>query len=209
MNGETRKALLGRPATPVPAANLSVTLDVPFREPNDPETRTQSFIAALEPQADGTVRATLSFMDDWARLAYGALAYPGFQSEPARVHVAYAFRGYSLMVAGLIHPVFGGKDARTEIGRLDDARFAGRPVFDPAAVEARVGGGVLRFERESGPRPRALSRPHSLNRAGGPTSPPTRCSDGRKRTAEGAPGKTRGGAPGPGSGSYRSVPGTV
>ncbi|MFO0728076.1 MAG: hypothetical protein U1E65_30125 [Myxococcota bacterium] len=76
--------------SPVPIGGLSVALEVPFRDPSG-RTRMQSIQATSITPKGGDFEATIQLTDQWARLAYGALAFPGFQEFPPRVTAQYVF----------------------------------------------------------------------------------------------------------------------
>jgi len=161
----------------VPIANPSVTLEVPFRDSGSPDTRVQTFVAAVEQTAQG-LTAHVDLLDDWVRLAYGALSYPGFQAVPARLRIAYAFRAYVPLGPLRLDYAFGGKIAETAIGDpvltetpvntlvgdplrpeeliASDAVTVADPVFAPAELTLRMGPSAVQLEREAGPLPRAL-----------------------------------------------------
>lgn len=94
---------------PVPVSGLSATLDVPYREVGTGRTLTQPFVGAVTEEADGTLTVTVSLLDDWVRLCYGALSYPGFQNLPARLRLSFAYRAYVPSGAGELRVVAGGK----------------------------------------------------------------------------------------------------
>jgi len=151
-----RLAELGDPpARPVPAGNLSVSLDLPFRDEATGEVRRQLFAAETEQDGE-TITARVSLLNQWVRLCYGALAYPGFQEEPARLRVAYAYRAYVPVDNDRLELSFGGKIALTEIaavsGRLPEPVI--RPVFDPGRMSFHLPHGELRLDREA-PAPRS------------------------------------------------------
>ncbi len=143
---------LGNPtARPVPLDNLSVSLELPFRDNATGATKVQSFAARVE--ADGEAfRVTVDLLNDWVRLCYGALAYAGFQAQPARLRMGYAFRAYVPLPPGE-SPVlaFGAKIALTRIaaGTREAADGADEPVFDAQRTRVLLPGGELRFEREA------------------------------------------------------------
>jgi hypothetical protein len=158
-----RLEALGRPpAEPLPTQNASVSLDLPFRDEATGEVRRQLFGAEVEQAADGTMTATVSLLNQWVRLCYGALAYPGFQEEPARVRVAYAYRAYVPIEGGRLELAFGGKIALTEIAGLHPRRTepAATPVFEPGNLTFHLPHGALRLQREAPakrPRPPAAA----------------------------------------------------
>ena len=83
MNDETRVAweAAGKPtANPVKSEGLSVTLAVPFRDQTG-STRSQVFPASVTMEGEAVI-AEVSLLDDWVRLAYGALRHPLFRASP-------------------------------------------------------------------------------------------------------------------------------
>jgi hypothetical protein len=202
----------------VPIANPSVTLEVPFRDSGSSDTRVQTFVAAVEQTAQG-LTAHVDLLDDWVRLAYGALSYPGFQAVPARLRIAYAFRAYVPLGPLRLDYAFGGKIAETAIGDpvltetpvntlvgdplrpeeliASDAVTVADPVFAPAELTLRMGRPRVQLEREAGPLPRARPRPRG---GGGRDAQPARLRRARRGAAA-----ARGGAPAPAA-PARAVP---
>lgn len=83
---------------PVPC-EVQVGLSIPFRDEHG-ATRTE-VVAASETVVNGefgtagsTVTVRFRLTDAWARLAYGTLSTPGFQSSPAQVMVTLAHAGW-------------------------------------------------------------------------------------------------------------------
>ncbi len=153
MSAETKarlNALGNPPAFPVPQNNLSVFLELPFRDEGTGETKSQLFPAQVAQQGD-TVTATVTLLDSWVRLCYGALAYPGFQTQPARVSIAYAYRAY-VRVNPHLPPIFpiGGKVAMLSIAASsrDVPAKVVQPVFNVADNTAHLPTGELRFQPE-------------------------------------------------------------
>jgi hypothetical protein len=87
----------GKPALkPVPISGHTVQLGIPFRDERG-TTQTEQITAqalSVGPGEEGAIKATFQLMDNWARLAYGALSVPDFQAEPATVTVAASFEGW-------------------------------------------------------------------------------------------------------------------
>lgn len=116
---------------PVPTSGLSATLDVPYRDSASGQTLSQPLTGTVVEEADGTLTVSVALLDDWARLCYGALSYPGFQSLPVRLRVGYAHRAYVPSAPGEMQVVAGGKvlelQAAVVRGDADDAvlRLAG------------------------------------------------------------------------------------
>ena len=83
----------------VPVTGGVVHLAIPFRD-EDGTTRTELAraegdpLAAVRLDVGSTVTVRFRLLDNWARLAYGALSTAGFQAEPARVVVTLAFEGW-------------------------------------------------------------------------------------------------------------------
>ena len=98
----------GKPqADPVPAGGLSVSLEIPYRDGG--QDRVQSIGATSITQGEGGYVATFSLTDQWARLAYGALAIAGFQVQPVRVVTSYTFSAYVPVSDKDVEPAWGGK----------------------------------------------------------------------------------------------------
>jgi len=97
---------------PVPLNNLSVSLEIPYRQAGSANPITQRFPGTVT--LNGT-RLTVSvpLLDDWVRLAYSALAYPPAVGFPApRLIIGYAFTVYQWVLGGGIQVVYGGKLAQ-------------------------------------------------------------------------------------------------
>lgn len=187
MSPATRQALQerGNPsASPVAADGLSVALDMPFRDQQG-ETRRQLFPAEIEVNGD-TVTATVSLIDNWVRLMYGALAFDGFQAEPARVRVSYSYTAYVPVQKDRWEVIFGGKIAETPIIRRpeDLDKIGNRPYLDALTNTLHLQTGKLQFMREL---------PAQV-RAGGPTEAGSTEGEPVKAAAEGtaSPAKGRG-----------------
>lgn len=93
---------------------LTVHLDIPFIDADSGQTKHHQLAALVEAPVDGVHRAEFTLAGDWVRLAYGALARPGFQSEAAQVEVAYHFAGAFKHGENPV-PVFGSKIAAVPI----------------------------------------------------------------------------------------------
>jgi hypothetical protein len=144
------------PSQRAPLDGLAVALEVPFREEGTGQTRTQLFPAAVEVQGD-VVRARVSLLDGWVRLCYGALAYEGFQAQPARLRISWSFAAL-VPVPPLSQIAFGGK--LSAIPLLQAGPLPARAAFDPAAGALHLDGVQVRLEPEGG-----------LARRGGPPPP--------------------------------------
>ncbi|MDN4645889.1 hypothetical protein [Arthrobacter sp. PsM3] len=87
----------GRPVlNPVPSTGHMVQLGIPFRDERG-TTQTEQISAdslSVQPGEEGTLTATFRLMDNWARLAYGALSVPDFQAQPATITVSASFEGW-------------------------------------------------------------------------------------------------------------------
>jgi hypothetical protein len=145
---------------PVPAGSLSVELEVPFRNERG-ETTVERFRAVTVEDAGRTITATFELLDDWARIAYGALAHAGFQSQPARVSVAYSYEGYAPKAQALAAAVlYGGKQVAAPLELRRGGKGAReRGTLDPRTGAVRLADGselrlpALGRARRSRPRP--------------------------------------------------------
>ncbi|WP_026553915.1 hypothetical protein [Arthrobacter sp. 35W] len=89
----------GRPELrAVELSGFTVQLGIPFRDEHGATQREQITADSfdVQPGDGGLLTARFRLMDNWARLAYGALSVPGFQAEPATVTVAAGFEGWRL-----------------------------------------------------------------------------------------------------------------
>jgi len=97
----------GAPPEPVPTLNLSVQLEIPFRDEQG-NAVVESLRATRVDASGGSIKAHFALLDRWARVAYGVLSQPGFQAQSARVSVAYTYRAYAT-VTDWPSVAFGGK----------------------------------------------------------------------------------------------------
>lgn len=137
-------------AQPVPTSGISVTLEIPVRDQTTGTTQTQSFITTIEEQGN-TISVTADLLNDWVRLCYGALAWPGFQAQPPQLRVAYSFRAYVPLNRNDIEVAFGEKIALAEVvaTRLELPEIIRRPVFSRADNTFFLPTGELRLTREA------------------------------------------------------------
>ena len=128
---------LGKPrCEPVPANGLSANLILPFVDENGTRTETSISATAVSP-SEGGVEVSFSLTDRFARLAYGVLGTPGFQSSSARVDMAYCFPAYVPVEPTKSRVLWGGKSATV------DSRAARGPWSAITAVTAHHGAAVL------------------------------------------------------------------
>jgi hypothetical protein len=158
-------AALGNPqAASLPTNNLSILLEVPFVDESTNATKTQLFTAALT-QSGNIIEATITLMDKWVRLAYGALAYPNFQSQPAKLSIAYAFPAYVPFHGSLVS--LANKIHAIEIapGPVPVSSAVAHPVFHPAEGVLLSPVAATHFNREPGTttlRNAGISRPGTI-----------------------------------------------
>jgi hypothetical protein len=150
---ETAAALTerGNPAAEmVPLDGLSVALELPFRDSETGQARSQHFPARVERHGNEIV-ATVELINDWVRLCYGALAYPDFQTEPARLSVAYSFPAYVPIPINNTWITFGGKIALTPLVRtpVDLPMVIEQPIFCFEDTTVYLPQGQLRYAREA------------------------------------------------------------
>ncbi len=93
---------------------LAVHLAIPFVDADSGQTKQHLLAGVVGAPVDGVRLIEFSLAGDWVRLAYGALARPGFQSEAAQVEVAYHFAGAFERAENPV-PVFGSKVAAVPI----------------------------------------------------------------------------------------------
>ena len=93
----TRAALAASPglaARMIEPVEPSVTLSVPYIDDVSGQLRRSDCRASIVRSGNRLV-ATVELMNDAARTAYGSLSTDGFQSEAARLEVAFQFSGYA------------------------------------------------------------------------------------------------------------------
>lgn len=133
----------GRPEiAPVPTENLSIQLRISFRDESG-ATRSQSFPGAISDAGDN-VDVTVELMDDWLRLAYGSIAYAGFQTQVPELSVAYSFRGYVPISEHNIALLFDRKQALVAL-RSGRARGPGDAFLDTRTLSWRDGATAIRL----------------------------------------------------------------
>ncbi|KQX17949.1 MULTISPECIES: hypothetical protein [unclassified Sphingomonas] len=161
MSADTQAAweAAGKPAiAPVPADNLSVQLLVPFRDEAG-ETRTQAFAADLREEGEA-VHAEIGLIDDWVRLAYGSLAFSGFQNRPPELSVAYSFRGYVPITEGNLQLLFDRKAALVALATGPRTRSLDVGYLDTEMLAWSDGAASVKLTREADvPRTRAALTP--------------------------------------------------
>ncbi|SEE61234.1 hypothetical protein [Ruania alba] len=77
----------------VPDAETEYRLRIPFVDEHS-QTRRELFAAETISHDDASTTLTFRLRDTWARLAYGALSTPGFQSEPPQIVATTTFHGW-------------------------------------------------------------------------------------------------------------------
>lgn len=139
MSEETESALsqinLVNKAQPVNFENLSVSLLVPFVDETDGRVKQHFFEAAVQKQGD-TVIATVSMLNEWVRLTYGALAIEDFQESSAQVQVAYTFKSYVPVEGKNLELAFGGKAIYTPVtySSAEASALKGTPYLDATTL---------------------------------------------------------------------------
>lgn len=143
-------ATIGATAQPVTTGLPSVSLEIPFTDSATGQARSQQFVATAWEDVDGTIVADVDLLDSWVRLAYGALSLPGFQAQPPKLRVSYAYPACQTTNALMMRAVVGGKTAllgeRTARGgRLDlapDTTLVMHPPLKPLIL-GKPGGGIV------------------------------------------------------------------
>lgn len=155
MSAATTAALAERAnpaAMPVAATGIAVSLDVPVRDESG-QLRRVALAADVGTAADGTLTAVVPLLAAYVRAAYGALALAGFQSEPARLHIAYSFD--AMVLTHIALTLAHGKQARIPVAYTAQqqeqlrTQGAGRGYMDAQNLVYRGPDSDLRFRREA------------------------------------------------------------
>src|SRR5262249_4158441 len=136
-------------AHPVPLNGLSVALALPFRDETG-ATRSQLLPASLEQRGD-IVTATVKLINDWVRLCYGALAFANFQTQPARLNVAYVYQAYVSVREDRMKVQYGGKVALTPVvySPTQLREIGDKPFLNATTASYQLPEGEMRFVREA------------------------------------------------------------
>ncbi|MDH3336790.1 MAG: hypothetical protein OER22_03890 [Gammaproteobacteria bacterium] len=117
----------------VTAKQLTVHLTIPFRD-SAGRTRRHAFPAEIT-LSGNEIQARVAIVNEWVRLAYGVLAYPDFQTEPAQVRVSFKFEGYYEIPEQQSPYLVGGKTAVVEVA-YNAADVAAVRHADTAVLDA-------------------------------------------------------------------------
>lgn len=106
----------------------SITLAVltPFVDETDGKPRQHSFTPVIVQQDDNKIIAEVEFLNDWVRLAYGAMAIENYQSQPVQIQINYTFSCYVVLKDNDLDIVFGAKTMMTPV--LYTATQLAKPV---------------------------------------------------------------------------------
>ncbi|WP_427016823.1 hypothetical protein ACQCSX_19280 [Pseudarthrobacter sp. P1] len=94
----------------VSLTGFTLSLGIPFRDEHG-ATQSEQVTAdsfEVQPGDGGLLTARFRLLDNWARLAYGALSVPDFQAQPAFVSVIAGFEGWRLSLG--TGPIIFGLD---------------------------------------------------------------------------------------------------
>jgi hypothetical protein len=173
MRADTQAALAARgnpPAQAVVLSALSVSLELPFVDDRDGQTKMETLAMGIAAEDDGRIVASVDLLNDWVRLAYGALSQPGFQSRPASVRTVYTLEAYVPVQPGRIDVAWGGKVALTHVNYSAVAPAdRATPYLNAADATYHYADGELRLRREA-----PHSAPRSAPRRAGATAVATR-----------------------------------
>ena len=101
----------GNPAaSPVPTANLAISLVLPFINSNDNTLTRHTCPCTVSLEGDDVV-ATVALTTQWVRIAYTVLSNPSASPEPARLSVAYSYEAYTSLRRFDVKLAFGNKAA--------------------------------------------------------------------------------------------------
>ena len=122
-------------AQAVPFSTLMVTVLVPFVDEADGATKQHLFLATVS-EKDNQILAEVQLLNDWVRLAYGALAVEGFQSLPVTIQAAYSFACYTIVKDQELNVVFGAKSLATPVfyTQEEPAKMKGSSYINAAAL---------------------------------------------------------------------------
>ena len=145
----TLSAIAGARATPVPLGSLSIKLSVPYIDEQDGKLHRTSYQAAVV-QSGNTITATFELINDAVRLAYGALAVPGFQSEAARLEIVYSYEAYVPFRTEDAEVVAGGKISVMPIAhtQFQSSKLVGRAHVNAESASLDFGAGEIKLRRE-------------------------------------------------------------
>lgn len=134
----------------VPTERLAVTLLVPFVDEKDGRVKFNPCAADTIEDHGATVTVTVSLLNDWVRLCYGALAEAGFQTLPTRLRIDYTFASYVPITRDKITLAYGGKALGTSViyAPADQRRITDGSFFDATTLTYYQPGLELHFERE-------------------------------------------------------------
>jgi hypothetical protein len=154
------------PARPVVPLGLGATLSLPVRDAEGQLRRVD--LAATVSDGGDTLTVDIALLAQYVRAAYGSLALAGFQSEPARLQVAYSF---DALVPGnqfVLTLAYAGKVAQTPVATTvaQQAQLAGRAHLDAVQLAYRDARSDVQFKREA-PLPRVPQPEPALALAGG------------------------------------------
>ncbi|MHC2336510.1 hypothetical protein [Bradyrhizobium sp. USDA 4454] len=154
MTPETAAAAAANPERKlqaVPLQNLSCALQIPYRRAGSSEALSQRFPGTVSQTGD-RITITVALLDDWVRLTYAALAFPG-TGEPPLVVVSYAFTSYQYIFdSSLALHVIGGGLVH-QIAKVATVNDLPAQVRGPTLVKQDLKivspTGSVQFDRES------------------------------------------------------------
>jgi len=141
---------LGNPsASEIPFLGLSAALEIPFVNDADNAAMNYTLPAQVAVQGDQAT-VTVDVLNDWLRLAYGALAVAGFQQQPAKLVLSYSYRAY-LPRRGKLHLAYGVKQSLVPVMYYTSTPSGARDLahFDATEGVYRYEEGEIRLRREA------------------------------------------------------------
>lgn len=93
---------------------LSVNLFIPFIDSATGQNRRHAFKAETRIQGDQVI-ARIRLLNQWVKIAYGALAYENFSHSAPAVRTGYNFEAYRVVKEDTKIVIFGGKMAATQV----------------------------------------------------------------------------------------------
>ncbi|MCU7549899.1 hypothetical protein OCK74_12275 [Chitinophagaceae bacterium LB-8] len=147
-------------ASAVPVIRMVVFLTIPFVDESDGTVKQHAFSTTMSRSGEAVI-CEVELLNDWVRLAYGALSVAGFQSEKVGVQITYAFTAYVPVQKDDLVFTFGGKALYTPIVYSNEEREKrrGTSYLDATTMTYVQPGAELRY--------RALSAEEEQARAPG------------------------------------------
>jgi hypothetical protein len=143
-------SLAGVKSKPILMHSINVLLSIPFVDERDGTLRRTDLQAKVTEEKD-EIAVKVDLLNESVRLCYGVLAFPNFQSEPARLELTYCFDAYSPVKKTKVKLVAGAKVALTPIARTaaESLMLGVKPHYDASSGKFRLPVGEFQLIREA------------------------------------------------------------